>query len=915
MAAFVLTLVPAAAFAGNATVADSSYTVTSDAAGQLKVTLDLQQADKAGAANDYTDAQIKVTVTNLDAKTVVDDVVTGGQLENAADSVSKLANGIAVVDADEAYTFTNVPVGNHTVTVELKANASADFEPIAVKATSNSTVYVSNNASVGASKILTSSTDEELNNKESVTVDPETTLDVKFNVQDVNGNGSNEPLNNNSTEKVYVWAVNEQGQFTDAVTFTSAKAEIKVTGNDYVEKVVGGDANGYNIVAGDTITAHFNRPGTYTIVAGVAADSVTAGTTPDAAFEKGVDLLGGTIKVTINPKTFITKNIVLESIDGGAGTMTGDNNKYEYTIEDGITPNGIKVYTVKGHATTADGKDAQFETLNISCVRNGLELLDSTVGTDANGDFSFRFTVSEPDKYTIKIAEANGDATAELVVNVDAVAPLDIKTTEQGGTMLAGNDATYSSAVYAGNEALLTDAVQFEITDVYGDKATDDAVIAGENAHKTGGDHNDFLSVSAPKGSDLKADELTLVWDADNGVYTLKYDGNNAAKDLIPGEYTVKVSLNNGKTATATFKLAKFGTVQNLSLGLTAAPINGGVVNNNAIEAIDDQVALGQKVTATVYYVDENGIKVKAPNDLNVGVNGSNSASVVAKDLTGNPISFETAPNLAANESLVGTTITVKVLDENTNKYVEKELTVVKSYLAETLAFDPTNGVVNDDNDVTVSVVDENGDVSKVNGKLYAFVESQSNADANIELDVNETVKNGKGTLSLYSDAEGTADVVVVVTANNGEMYGATLTYTFGAEDPNAENTVVMTIGSTDYVVNNDIIKGDAAPYVDAQWRTMVPFRVLGETFGAEVNWDQDSQTVTYTVDNTELTMTIGEETYTLNGEEKTMDTAPVLSGDRTYVPVRFVGEALGYTVTALQDTETGLTASVVFQK
>lgn len=95
----------------------------------------------------------------------------------------------------------------------------------------------------------------------------------------------------------------------------------------------------------------------------------------------------------------------------------------------------------------------------------------------------------------------------------------------------------------------------------------------------------------------------------------------------------------------------------------------------------------------------------------------------------------------------------------------------------------------------------------------------------------------------------------------------------------------------------------------------MVPFRVLGETFGAKVAWDQDAQTVTYTYGDTELVMTIGEDTYTLNGEEQTMDTAPVLSGDRTYVPVRFVAEDLGYTVTALQDSETGLTASVVFQK
>lgn len=95
----------------------------------------------------------------------------------------------------------------------------------------------------------------------------------------------------------------------------------------------------------------------------------------------------------------------------------------------------------------------------------------------------------------------------------------------------------------------------------------------------------------------------------------------------------------------------------------------------------------------------------------------------------------------------------------------------------------------------------------------------------------------------------------------------------------------------------------------------MVPFRVLGETFGAKVFWDNDARTVTYELGDTEIVMTIDSETYTVNGTEKTMDTAPVIGdGDRTYVPVRFVGEALGYTVTALQDAN-NLTAGVVFQK
>ena len=122
-----------------------------------------------------------------------------------------------------------------------------------------------------------------------------------------------------------------------------------------------------------------------------------------------------------------------------------------------------------------------------------------------------------------------------------------------------------------------------------------------------------------------------------------------------------------------------------------------------------------------------------------------------------------------------------------------------------------------------------------------------------------------------------------------------------------------MTIGSSDYIVDNDVISGDAAPYVDSNWRTMVPVRVLAETFGATVDFTDN--VITIVDGDTTVVMTVGEETYTVNDAEKTMDTAPVIGeGDRTFVPIRFLAEALGYTVTPLQDAN-GLTASVVFQK
>ena len=157
---------------------------------------------------------------------------------------------------------------------------------------------------------------------------------------------------------------------------------------------------------------------------------------------------------------------------------------------------------------------------------------------------------------------------------------------------------------------------------------------------------------------------------------------------------------------------------------------------------------------------------------------------------------------------------------------------------------------------------------------------------------------------------------LVVTVEKDGKIVAAdTLNYTVGAADPLAGRTVVMTVDSTEYVVNNNIITGDAAPYIDSAWRTMVPIRALAEAFDAEVYWNQDDETVTINFDaGTKIVMTVDETTYTVNGEEATMDTEPVNTGSRVYVPIRFAAEAMGFHVTPLYN-DAGLTASVVFQR
>ena len=111
-----------------------------------------------------------------------------------------------------------------------------------------------------------------------------------------------------------------------------------------------------------------------------------------------------------------------------------------------------------------------------------------------------------------------------------------------------------------------------------------------------------------------------------------------------------------------------------------------------------------------------------------------------------------------------------------------------------------------------------------------------------------------------------------------------------------------MTLGSTEMLVNNNIVDmKDAAPFAQNN-RTYVPFRALGEALGAQVDYDKDAKTVTYTLGGTKIVMTLDSKTYTVNGAEKTMDVAPFAKDNRTYVPVRFVGEGLGFKVTGLQN-------------
>jgi len=104
-------------------------------------------------------------------------------------------------------------------------------------------------------------------------------------------------------------------------------------------------------------------------------------------------------------------------------------------------------------------------------------------------------------------------------------------------------------------------------------------------------------------------------------------------------------------------------------------------------------------------------------------------------------------------------------------------------------------------------------------------------------------------------------------------------------------------------------VNGNAVTFPDTQPQkigsvVMVPIRSVFEQMGATVDWDPTAQTVTANGNGNTVVLHIGDSTAMVNGETKYLEMAPVTIGDRTLVPMRFLGDALGGEVTWNGDSD-----------
>jgi photosystem II stability/assembly factor-like uncharacterized protein len=136
----------------------------------------------------------------------------------------------------------------------------------------------------------------------------------------------------------------------------------------------------------------------------------------------------------------------------------------------------------------------------------------------------------------------------------------------------------------------------------------------------------------------------------------------------------------------------------------------------------------------------------------------------------------------------------------------------------------------------------------------------------------------------------------------------------FSTRNPPVTLTLTLQLGNTTMHLstsdgNGSTVPLDAAPTLGAGNRTLVPVRAVAEAMGGSVDWDAATRTATVTVGNNTLELTLEKNTALFNGIATPIDTdpkvLPLIINGRTMLPLRFVVESFGATVTYDASTKT----------
>ncbi|MBR1970862.1 MAG: hypothetical protein IKA17_10980 [Clostridia bacterium] len=187
--------------------------------------------------------------------------------------------------------------------------------------------------------------------------------------------------------------------------------------------------------------------------------------------------------------------------------------------------------------------------------------------------------------------------------------------------------------------------------------------------------------------------------------------------------------------------------------------------------------------------------------------------------------------------------------------------------------------------------------VEKIIGKNDYFVLKTDNkvyVNKNAWKKGNYVTENVKDII-VYDSGPGTDDDRYLFLKNDGTLYAA---YGEDSYVPTKPFITSFCQKPTNVMINNTKLELTAKIQI-VNNRSMYPFRECLESMGATVLWDSTNKTAIGEYNGITIEFPIGKSEYFINGVKYQMDVPSFIDDSigRTYIPIRYAAEGLGFTV------------------
>ena len=830
LVAFMMTLVPALAFAGAA--ADAEVTAL------------------AFAALDGG----KVTVTPTAASFATGDKLTIYEVDNVTDKkvVTKVYE--SVTDTSQTYLTVDASVFKKNSIYTAVANSSADKAAgtvmtygVAYALGADDFARV-NTVAKAASGVYAKTTSADANS----------TDELEYEIELIGADG--QPATNLNSAKLNIWVERTDKVVSDIDTITvtnalqsvNTPATVAPSGVGYV--VLDGTTAGQLLPADGVIkvTLKSSQAGKVTVKASIDANS------PSFDVERNLLSANGSVTGEFSAKSTSASQIpytVSKTVTANGATTTTDTGVTDDTqTAKGVPANSIDKYTVTATVKTSDGQPVKDQKVTISVNKSGADLEKEEAKTDNRGKVEFDVTATKSGVFVVSIVA--GSASADVNLQFGSTTAINAEMVKSPSTTVAvDSEVTFKVAA----------------KDVYGNK------VGSPNAPA-----DQFKSAKAKLGDkEYNVDFDTIDSNAD---HVFKFTPSKV------GNYTVTFQLDNGKKATTTLEVAEQGKIVEMQVNYDADTVNLGATTN-APEVIQIDAA-GVTKTATSanikYAITGKGVVTFSDRTGILGVSAEDKyagevLTVTAVDKTSNIAATTTLTIAAGAQSLAfnGSTgvtgqdanIPFSVVDANGNK-VALSTGVTGDIVATAVVTSKPEGAN------ATAVVNKYNDLKD---KGVAYLQVNSNKDGEVKVQVmikaaypaigsvaaHDEYYTGIATVTFgdkatVEGANSTATMIIgsttfvangkVVTSDVapfvkdgrtflpiralGEALGAEVSFDEATNVVTIKldgKTVTMTLGSAVMTVGDKVVTMDTAAYATAEGRTVVPVRFAAEALGFNV--------------------------------------------------------------------------------